>query len=661
MLSFLILNIRSILRSNALKTAFSILLFLSLSTVTSCDSMLGELGDDISDIKNRLDMILLQPGKPLPELTLLYNGAPVNPGELIDMGLTLEDAPRSITLTARNRGAVDLTIEGVTLGGRYADRFSISGIACPVLLNPGSETTFTVTFATVQVNDGYRAALVSINTGEDYSPFNVTVACERTEIDRAVIEVWQGLTLLPDGGSYDIGSSSYCILKIWNKGTANLYLDGFDLDNGTAFTLTSVPPGPILPKTSANLRVDFDPGMAGTYGDTLNIAYHDPNGAGAYTLGLTGTVYEVPVPQIEVLEGATVLADNPYPCDFGNLTTGTQSALRTFSIANTGTGDLTIDSITFTDTANPDNFVYSGPSNATVPPGGSTDFTLYYYPKVSGSHGATLTILGNDPSAGSFVFNLSGTASVTRIIGIFDGATAIANNNDPPYDFGTVQTNQSSPAKVFTVSNTGTGTLAISSIVLNDTVNYTYSGPESTTIAPAASVDFSITFNPKVPGTLPATVTFVSDDPANPTFTLNLTGNSPATKIINLYRNSTLLPRESSSWLSVCWGYSGCSPYTTLTLNIRNQGNTAVTITSVNVVYSPDPSTPPGGTSNYFSFSLTPRVINPGDQQFFDVAYYNDATSNATYSATVTITSDADAGSYVLYFSGGLFDDNGGP
>ncbi|HPG52011.1 MAG TPA: hypothetical protein PLL11_15655, partial [Spirochaetota bacterium] len=68
--------------------------------------MLGELGDDISDIKNRLDMILLQPGKPLPELTLLYNGAPVNPGELIDMGLTLEDAPRSITLTARNRGAV---------------------------------------------------------------------------------------------------------------------------------------------------------------------------------------------------------------------------------------------------------------------------------------------------------------------------------------------------------------------------------------------------------------------------------------------------------------------------------------------------------------------------------------------------------------------------
>jgi uncharacterized repeat protein (TIGR02543 family) len=398
-----------------LNIAIKFALFIGLCNFVSCESMLDDFGNSISSIKNGLTSILL---KPLPQISLFNAGGTVNAGDLIDLGLTLETAAKDVTLTVRNTGAAPLEITGVSMGGKYAKNFSVSGMTCPVPLALGGEATFTVTFQVDAGDTGYRASVLSISIADDsgrtFAPFNVTVACESTIEQRAEVEVWRGrTTLVPENSTYDMGYSSYCIFTVWNKGTAELDIDSVALAGATAFTLTTSPSSPVLPGKSANMRVDLNAGAAGTYGDTLTINYHDAAGSGTYTIHLAGNIDEVPVPQIEILDGTMPVTDTPPACEFGGQLLGTQSDGRTYTITNIGTGDLNIASIALSDSANPDNFVYSGPTTATIPPGGSTDFTVYYYPKAAGSGGATITVTSDDPDHGDWLLQLQGHTNMT--------------------------------------------------------------------------------------------------------------------------------------------------------------------------------------------------------------------------------------------------------
>lgn len=107
---------------------------------------------------------------------------------------------------------------------------------------------------------------------------------------------------------------------------------------------------------------------------------------------------------------------------------------------------------------------------------------------------------------------------------IADGSTVI--NATINTDFGT-QT--SSNAIVYTIQNTGTGTLNISSVTSTGTNagDFVVSGAP-TTVAASGSESFTVTFTPAGAGTRSATITINSDDCDEATYDFAVQGSGPA-------------------------------------------------------------------------------------------------------------------------------------
>ena len=78
------------------------------------------------------------------------------------------------------------------------------------------------------------------------------------------------------------------------------------------------------------------------------------------------------------------------------------------------------------------------------------------------------------------------------------------------------------------ISNVGNQALSIASVTLSDTVNYSYSGPASTVIAPGAYLDTAVIFQPQVVGSFHASLTIASNDPDHPSLAVPLSGEGRA-------------------------------------------------------------------------------------------------------------------------------------
>lgn len=89
---------------------------------------------------------------------------------------------------------------------------------------------------------------------------------------------------------------------------------------------------------------------------------------------------------------------DPTSKDFGNVDVGTISPPQTFTVSNSGTGDLVIGTLTLTG-GNASEFVIQNDncSNKTIPPGGNATVDVAFSPQSEGAKGANLTVPSNDP------------------------------------------------------------------------------------------------------------------------------------------------------------------------------------------------------------------------------------------------------------------------
>ncbi|MFA6109880.1 MAG: choice-of-anchor D domain-containing protein, partial [Candidatus Latescibacterota bacterium] len=87
----------------------------------------------------------------------------------------------------------------------------------------------------------------------------------------------------------------------------------------------------------------------------------------------------------------------------GQTTVGT-TVSRTMVLRNTGTGTLSVSSITLGD-----GQFSASPSNFSVPPGSSQDVAIAFSPASAGTKYATLTITSNDPDSPSIQLTVNGT------------------------------------------------------------------------------------------------------------------------------------------------------------------------------------------------------------------------------------------------------------
>jgi hypothetical protein len=220
-----------------------------------------------------------------------------------------------------------------------------------------------------------------------------------------------------DFGSVPTNTTVDRSFLIHNVGTSTLTLNGSpDLvqitgANAGDFSVIAQPPtGAIEAGGSETFTIRFSPGAAGPRVADVVIPNDDPDETGfTFRIQGTGEVF----PEIDVRGNGWSIPSGdttPSPIDdteFGTVGIGTPVD-HVFAIQNTGTGALTLGTVTVTNVI--DFSVVASPSSP-VAPGGSTAFTIRFDPTSAGLKSDTVEIPSDDADESPYRFDVQGTGA----------------------------------------------------------------------------------------------------------------------------------------------------------------------------------------------------------------------------------------------------------
>ena len=174
---------------------------------------------------------------------------------------------------------------------------------------------------------------------------------------------------------------------------------------------------------------------------------------------------------------------------------------------------------------------------------------------------------GNIVVAGGATINGRTDFALARYVGGAVRSTPTVTLSATSLAFGRRVLGTTSPAKVVTLTNTGAGTLNVSSISVNG--DFAISSKTcGTTVAPAASCTVSVTFTPTLIGVRNGTLTF-NDNAATNRQTVALTGTGTQISLSPASLNFATVAVESTSAAK--------------SVTVTNVGTTPVTLTSISL------------------------------------------------------------------------------
>ncbi len=242
-------------------------------------------------------------------------------------------------------------------------------------------------------------------------------------------------------------------------------------------------------------------------------------------------------PEADIQGNGTGIADGDVTpstgdhTDFGSQSVCSGTVVKTYTIQNTGSANLTLltGSITLSG-ANAADFSVSGISlPATVAAGSSTTFTVTFNPSASGTRSATVNIASNDCDEAAYDFAVQGTGIDPEIDVQGNSVTVPDGDNTPSTadhtDFGNVAVN-GSLARTFTIFNTGNADLTVGSITSSNPTLFTIGAltPASPVAGPGGSATFTVTFLPTAAGVQNATITVNNSDCDEAVYDFAVTG-----------------------------------------------------------------------------------------------------------------------------------------
>jgi hypothetical protein len=445
---------------------------------------------------------------------------------------------QSVTLT--NTGNATLTIGSISLTGTNAAEFSTNGSTCGASLAASSSCSLNVVFTPVTV--GSKSASLVFVTNAASSPDSVALS------GTGVLPAVPVIGLAPSPGAFGNQlqgtTSGGLTITVSNTGNATEVLatpfftiTGTNPTNFARSGGTCANAGSIAASASCTIILTFTPSATGARSATLNI-----QGTVNASDSLTGT------------GTLPVIGLAPSPAAFGNQNVGSPSSPLTVTVSNTGTATQTLSTPFFTITgANAGDFARSGGTCAnagSIATSASCTIILTFTPAATGSRSATLTIQGTVNATDS----LTGT-------GIASAVTLAPTN----IAFGNQTSGTTSGNTAVTLTNSGTATLNITSIVLTGTNAAEFSTNGSTcgsTLAAAASCGLNVAFSPVSTGAKTASLTFTTDAASSPN-NVTLTGTGTAVLVPSLSFSPTPLNFGSQT--------QGI-PSSTLTLTVSNTG-----------------------------------------------------------------------------------------
>ena len=299
--------------------------------------------------------------------------------------------------------------------------------------------------------------------------------------------------------------------------------------------------------------------------------------------------------QIAVFTGASTApgnarTDNVGTLSFASTAVGTSSSAQTFTVKNTGTGNLTALALNVTG-ANPGDFSVSALGATTVAPNATTTFTVTFSPTAAGSRSAVVNIASNDPTKNPFRINVAGTGLVPQI-NVFAGASTspvdALSDNVGTQPFGSVAVGGSSVTQTFTIQNTGAAPLTGLGLSRSgaNRFDFTLGDLGATTLAPNASTTFTVTFVPTAGGSRSAVVNIGSNDPTHSTFRINVGGTGLVPQI-NVFTGASTAPIDARTDNVGTFGFASTplgENSSAQTFTIQNVGGATMTGLGLSVI-----------------------------------------------------------------------------
>jgi photosystem II stability/assembly factor-like uncharacterized protein len=291
----------------------------------------------------------------------------------------------------------------------------------------------------------------------------------------------------------------------------------------------------------------------------------------------------------------------------------------TLEIYNVGVKDLVITSVQRL-MGSPDFSVLSNPATPLIlPPGDNIDFTVVYLPTgLAPFEAATIRIITNDPV--SPIVDLLAAA----IHGFPKLATALADSGN----FGNVCLGSFRDEQL-TLNNSGACRLLIEDIT-STSIDFLAPGVAAypLAIAPGASLDVNLRFNPFSLGAQVATITVISNDPSSP-HTLKVSGVVPPPRL-------SVAIADTGNFGNVCIG-----SFRDLPLVLADSGKCTLAVTGIS---STSPEFLPPEVISY------PLSIAAGSSIEIPIRFQ--PTSIGPKTATITIDSDDPSGPKIVKVSG---------
>lgn len=254
---------------------------------------------------------------------------------------------------------------------------------------------------------------------------------------------------------------------------------------------------------------------------------------------------------------APLIAFSPASLDFGNVFIGSSASLSA-QVQNTGTADLTVTNVALCAGTHSD-FTFSAPAVPfTIAPGAAATATVNYLSTHPGLHSHCLTFTSNAANAPTANLPFTGTGVTPPM--------PVADVNPLSLDFGTV-TAGSSATRTFAVGNVGTAPLTVTIASGAGTSAEFSANPTSFTVAAGASTTVTATYAPTAVGLDVGSFLVQSNDPAQPSIPVTLSGSGVAAPTPHLTLSPPTLDLGgvtvgASASLPASVGNSGTAPLT---------------------------------------------------------------------------------------------------
>ena len=409
----------------------------------------------------------------------------------IQVGTT--SGPQTVTLTNNSSGAV--SIINATVNGLNATDFAKTLDTCAATtLAPGAACSITVRFSPQAGGTRTGGLLVTIGSG---SP--LTIGLNGTGVTAQVTFEPSSLSF----GTQPLTTmSTFQTVRLTNGGSGTLTINSVGLFGGDMgdFVVAgdTCSGGTLGPNGSCQVNVAFRPTAIGNR--LANLTFSTNVGNGTQTVSLQGVGTTTPTPSIQLgVQGLT----------FTPQQVGTQSAIQSVSVTNSGTANLVITTASITGTNSVD-FLKTGDNCAgtTLQPGASCSLGVRFAPTQAGNRTASL-VFATNAGTGSQSISLVGT-----------GVTATVHLSATSFQFGQQPVGVPSTGQMLQVTNTGNGTLVIQSVLLGgvNATDFIKNGDTcaGATLAPGLGCTIGVIFRPNSIGNKTASLLISDNAPGAP-------------------------------------------------------------------------------------------------------------------------------------------------